>query len=66
MNQNLSNNLLKEKKNNKHKINEKYSKIIEAFKYYNIIRKNSNEKVTVKFYDGGIIYIEVEDKKILE
>lgn len=66
MKQNLLNNLSKVKKNDMHRINGKYSKILEAFKYYNIIRENSNEKVTVKFNDGGIIYIEIEDKKILK
>ncbi len=66
MKQNITNNLSKVKKDDAHKVNAKYSKIIEAFKYYNIIRENSHEKVTVKFNDGGIIYIEVEEKKILK
>ncbi len=59
-------NLPKTKKSDEQKINGRYSRIIEAFKYYNIIRENSNEKVTIKFNDGGILFIEVEDKKILK
>ncbi len=66
MRQNITNNLSKSKKNSSYKANGKYAKIIEAFRYYNIIRENSHEKVTVKFNDGGILYIEVEDRRILK
>ncbi|RJQ14289.1 MAG: hypothetical protein C4560_12605 [Nitrospiraceae bacterium] len=44
----------------------KYSRLIEALRYYDIINEKSNEKVTVKFNDGGIIFIEVEDKKVFK
>ncbi|UCH82344.1 MAG: hypothetical protein JSW20_06835 [Nitrospiraceae bacterium] len=44
----------------------KYAKIIEAFEHYDIIRENSHAKVTVKFNNGGILYIEVEDKKVFK
>jgi hypothetical protein len=66
MKQYTANNFSKIKRDNFKKTNGKYSKIIEALRYYNVIRENSSEKVTVKFNDGGIIYIEVEDKKILK
>lgn len=66
MKQNPADNLSKVEKNSMNKINGKYSRIVEAFKYYNIIRDNSHEKVTVKLNNGGIIYIEVEDKKTLK
>jgi len=66
MKQNSADSLLKAKNNNMNKISGKYSKIVEAFKYYDIIQENSHEKVTVKLNDGGIIYIEVEHKKTLK
>lgn len=66
MKQNFADSLSKIKNDNMGKVNSKYSRIVEAFKYYDIIRENSHEKVTVKLNDGGIIYIEVEDKKTLK
>ena len=66
MKQNSADSLSKMKNNNTNKSNGKYSRIVEAFKYYDIIQENSHEKVTVKLNDGGIIYIEVEDKKTLK
>lgn len=66
MKQNTAGDLSKAGKKSMDKINGKYSKIVEAFKYYNIIQENSHEKVTVKLNNGGILYIEVEDKKTLK
>ncbi len=51
------------RKNNNHKTNGKYPKLVEALKHYHIIHAKSQETVTVKFNNGGIIYIEVEDKR---
>lgn len=64
MKENAINTFSKLKRSDSQKSVDKYSKIIEAFEHYNIIRKNSHAKVTVKFNNGGILYIEVEDKKV--
>ncbi|MBI4687494.1 MAG: hypothetical protein HY756_06910 [Nitrospirae bacterium] len=61
-----TNNLARIKKSDEQRTNSKYQKIIEALKSCDIINENSNAKVTIKFNYGGILYIEVEDKKILK
>lgn len=66
MKQNTINSLSPVKRNSAYKSGSKYSRIIEAFEHYNIIRDNSHAKVTVKFNNGGILYIEVEDKKVFK
>jgi hypothetical protein len=66
MKQNAISSLPTRKRDSAYKSNGKYSRIIEAFEHYDIIRENSHAKVTVKFNHGGILYIEVEDKKVFK
>ena len=66
MKQNAISSLPTRKRDSSYKSNSKYSRIIEAFEHYDIIRENSHATVTVKFNHGGILYIEVEDKKVFK
>jgi hypothetical protein len=66
MKQNAINSISNVRRHVPHNSGSKYSRIIEAFEHYDIIRENSHATVTVKFNNGGILYIEVEDKKIFK
>jgi hypothetical protein len=66
MKQNAIKSLSKIRGHSNLKPSSKYSKIIEALEHYNIIQEDSHAKVTVKFNNGGILYIEVKDKKVFK
>jgi hypothetical protein len=66
MKQHTVNSISNIKRHGTYKAGSKYSRIIEAFAHYDIICEDSHAKVTVKFNNGGILYIEVEDKKIFK